>query len=128
MQILYRPGNQNVVADALSRQDTGTPSMLLALSSSIPLMFEELHKFYSTIEGTKLVYVCSNDTQNPSLFSVHQGLLFFCQQVFLPATNNFKNRILQELHESPTTGHFGIKPALTRIVAAFYWSRWTRDV
>jgi len=94
--------------------------MLLALSSPIPLLFEELQKFYSTLEGTKLVEACTKDTPNPSLFSVCHGLLFFLQKVFLPATNNFRNRILQELHEAPTAGHSGIKPTLARIAAAFY--------
>jgi len=127
-QTLYRPGKKNVVADALSRQDTYPPSMLLALSSPIPLLFEELQQFYSIIEGTTLVDACTKDTQRPSLFSVHHDLLFFCHQVFLPDTNNFRNCILQELHESPTTGHSGIKPTLARIAAAFYWLGWTRDV
>jgi len=127
-QILYRPGKQNVVVDALSRQDTDPPSMLLALSSLIPLLFEELHQFYSTIEGTKLVDACAKDTQRPNLFSARHGLLFFRHQVFQPDTNNFRNRILQELHESPTAGHSGIKPTLARIVVAFYWLGWTRDI
>jgi len=87
--------------------------MLLALSSPIPL-FEELQKFYSTIESTKLVDTCTKDTQNLSLFSVHQGLLFFGQQVFLPTTNNFRNCILQELHETATAGNSNIKPTLAR--------------
>jgi len=41
-QILYRPGKQNVVADSLSHQGTPTPSLLLALSLPIPLLFQEL--------------------------------------------------------------------------------------
>ena len=117
-----------MVADALSRQDTDPSSMLLALSSPIPLLFEELQQFYSTIEGAKLVDACTKDTQGPSLFSVRHGLLFFRHQVFLPDTNIFRNRILQELHESPTAGHSGIKPTLARIAVAFYWPGWTRDV
>jgi len=41
-QILYRPEKQNVVVDALSRQGTPTPSLLLTLSLLIPLFFQEL--------------------------------------------------------------------------------------
>jgi len=39
-QILYRPGKQNMVADPLSCQGVVTPSLLLALSSPFPLLFQ----------------------------------------------------------------------------------------
>jgi len=41
-QIIYKPGKNNVVADALSRQEPPTLLVLLAVSSPIPTIFKEL--------------------------------------------------------------------------------------
>jgi len=127
-QILYQPGKQNVVVEALSRQGTPTPSLLFALSSLIPLLFQELQQFFKTSEGAQLIQSCTHDQQQPNLFSVRNGMLFFRHQLFLLVSNKFIEKILHEMHESPTNGHSSLKPTLAQILASFYWSRWKRDV
>ena len=127
-EILYKPGKQNIVADALSRQETPNPSQLLAISSPVPNLLQELQHFYSISEGKALIQSCTKDHQLPSLFSTRQGILFFQNHIFLPTTQDFWQRILYELHASPTVVHLGLKPTLSRVAASFYWPGWTRDV
>ena len=127
-EILYKPGKQNIVADALSHQETPNLSLLLAMSSPVPNLLQELQHFYSTSEGKALIQSCTKDHQLPSLFSTWQGILFFRNHIFLPATQDFRQRFLYELHASPMAGHSGLKPTLSRVAASFYWPGWTRDV
>jgi len=68
-EILYKPGKQNIVADALSHQETPNLSLLLAMSSPVPNLLQELQHFYSTSEGKALIQSCTKDHQLPSLFS-----------------------------------------------------------
>ena len=127
-EILYKPGKQNIVADALSCQETPNPSLLLAISSPVPDLLQEIQHFYSTFEEKALIQSCTKDHQLPSLFSTRQGILFFWNHIFLPTTQDFRQRILYELHASPTVGHSGLKPTLSRLAASFYWPGSTRDV
>ena len=63
----------------------------------------------------------------PNQFSTSQGLLFFRNRIFLPQVHDFRRRIISEFHDSPTGGHSGLKPTLTKIAASFYWPGLTRD-
>jgi len=58
---------------------------------------------------------------------MRHGLLFFRHQLFLPVSGDFRQRILNEMHESFTPGHSGFKPTLAWVAASFYWPGWTRD-
>jgi len=126
-QILYKPGKNNIVADARSHQDMADPPVIMVLSAPIPLTFKELKQFYSTIAGQDFIQSCTQNHPLPSLFYTRQGILFFPHQIFLPPINNLRERILREFHASPTAGHSGVKPTLSRIAASFYWPGWTRD-
>jgi len=74
-----------------------------------------------------VLHACTSSQQQPSLFSTTHGLLFF-HQIFVPASSNFRQRIMTEFHASRYGGHSSIKPTLKRIAASFYWPKWTRDV
>ena len=102
--------------------------MLFALSSPIPILFQELQQFFKTSEGAQLIQSCTHDQQQPNLFSVCNGMLFSRHQLFLSASYKFREKILHEMHESPTNGHSSLKPTLARIAASFYWPGWTQDV
>ena len=53
---------------------------------------------------------------------------FFCHQIFVPASTDFRQHIMTEFHASPYDDHSSIKPTLKRIAASFYWPKWTKDV
>ena len=116
------------MVDALSRQGTPIPPWLLALSSPIPLLFQELQQFFKISEGAQLIQSCTHGQQQPNLFSVRNGMLFVQHQLFQSAFNKFREKILHEMHESPTNGHSSLKPTLAQIAASFYWPGWTWDV
>ena len=98
------------------------------MSSLIPQLIQELQTFFATTEGQGVVQACTSSQQQPSLFSTSHGLLFFRHQIFVPASSDFRQRIMTEFHASPSGGHSSIKPTLKRIAASFYWPKWTRDV
>jgi len=76
-QIIYQPGKENVVADALSRQGQDSTLILLAVSSPISQLIQELQTFFATTEGQEVVHACTSSQQHPSLFSTRHNLLFF---------------------------------------------------
>jgi len=51
-QIVYRPGKDNTVADTISRMDQETTHILLAVSSPIPQLIQEL-QFFMTLQKAK---------------------------------------------------------------------------
>jgi len=127
-QIVYRPGKENAVADALSRQSENQSTILFALSSPIPQLVRDLQQYLASTEDQEVIHACTRSQTQPSLFSTSQGLLFFRHQIFVPAVHDFRHRIMVEFHASLAGGHSGIKPTLKRIAASFYWPKWTRDV
>jgi len=127
-RIVYRHGKDNAVADALSRMDQETTHILLAVSSLIPQLIQELQIFYDTAEGKEVIQACTGTQQHPSLFSTGHGLLFFSHHIFVPVVKEFRKRIMTEFHASPFGSHSSFKPTLKRIAASFYWPKWTRDV
>jgi len=115
------------VVDALSCQEPPTLLVLLVVSSPIPTIFKELQQFFTTIEGTNLIRSFTNNQPLPNQFSTSQGLLFFRNRIFLLQVHDFHRRIIGEFHDSPTGGHSGLKPTMTKVVASFYWLSMTRD-
>ena len=69
----------------------------------------------------------SQPTETKSLSKSHR-LLFFRHQIFVPALNEFRQRIMTEFRASPYDDHSSFKPTLKRIAASVYWPKWTRDV
>jgi len=126
-KIIYKPGKHNVVADALSRQESPPLLVLLVVSSPIPIIFKELQQYFNTKEGKNLILSLTSNEPLPSQFSTSQGLLFFRNQIFLPQTQDFCRRITIEFHDSPTGGHSRVKPTMSKVAASFYWPGLTRD-
>jgi len=72
----------------------------------------------------------NNISTNPSSYpehKIHQGLIFYKNKFWLNNTNPFKNKLLQEFHNSPTSGHTGIKKTYLRLLENFFWQGMRSD-
>lgn len=128
--ICYKPGKENVVADALSRinEVAAEPVMNSLSSPSLPL-FTQLQDFYtSNPAGQKLVSKLQTEPNMQQKFTFKSGLIFFNDRIFIPKEAGIIPSLLLEFHSTPLGGHSGIKATLARLSSIFYWPGMHHDV
>jgi hypothetical protein len=123
-EILYKPGGQNRVADALSRMhDTEA----VCLSITIP-QWEFLERLKLDHSVQQLVQqIKDNPTAHPH-YKVQHDLLFFNNKLFIPDSSPFKKLLLEEFHSTLTAGHGGIDKTFGRLKENVYWVGMKQDV
>ncbi|PNX78431.1 transposon Tf2-1 polyprotein, partial [Trifolium pratense] len=127
-EIVYKPGAQNRVADALSRLHE-TPSQCSVIT--IPhwdfmehlrqsfAMDPTLQEFIQKIEASPATY--------PG-FQIIQGLIYFRGKLYIPSDSPIKSLLLNEFHSSLIGGHSGIQKTLGRLKENVYWDNMKSDV
>jgi hypothetical protein len=142
--IKYRPGSQNAAADALSRKDKpmegGTappdktamtllpPIQFLNNLQALPLYPESpiIHEKIRTLLpddptfGPILAKAFGNKDSESS-YSVHDGLLLHEGLVCVPDDPDLKRTILEDCHDAPAAGHFGITKTFDLVSRTFFW-------
>ena len=100
-EIIYKKGQDNRVADALSRQFE-EESTLLAISLPIPEWIEEAHREWFSHPGlSKLISQLQSDPNSTKGHSLQDEILRYKDRVVISPTSTLKSRILAELHSSP---------------------------
>ncbi|KAF2293986.1 hypothetical protein GH714_006085 [Hevea brasiliensis] len=117
-EIVYKPGKENKVADALSRVQ-GSPS-LNALFMPHASLWDRLKSLAST--DPYMIDLDKKATAKPGQpYSWKSGLLFYKNRVVIPPTSDLPIQLLQEFHDSPIGGHSGVLRTFKRIAQQFYW-------
>jgi len=110
LKILYMKGKENVAADGLSRR-----SDLAALSkiSTDEFWMDEIRK-------ASLGFPMKN-------CKVEDGLVYKRGRLYIPDEPRFKLRILQECHDSPLSGHFGLEKTFRKLQRSYFWPTMGKD-
>jgi hypothetical protein len=122
-EIVYKPGAQNRVADALSR--------IQCLALSIPHMeFIEKLKAQLLEDAAFQELICKVQADSAAYpgYQILNGLLFFKGKLFLPSTSPLKQTLLEEFHASPLGGHSGIHRTFGRLQENVFWFGMRKDV
>ncbi|MCH79797.1 Ty3/gypsy retrotransposon protein, partial [Trifolium medium] len=122
-QIEYKPGKENIPADALSRMymlswSEAKPQFLQALSTALQTDNEMLN----------IMKACQQQEEEYKLYSVRDGLLLWKDKLVIPNKPELINQILTEFHTSHIGGHAGITRTIARIQAQFFWKNMRDDI
>lgn len=128
-EIHYKPGKENLVADALSRIPEASTGLCATVSSPIFPLFNQLQQFYATHPaGKQLIIQLRESSTMQRNFSYRAGILYFQERIFIPREAAIIPSLLEEYHSSPLGGHSGIKATISRLSAVFYWPGMYADV
>ncbi|GJS67859.1 ty3-gypsy retrotransposon protein [Tanacetum coccineum] len=125
-EVLYKPGRENTVADALSRVDI--PSML-AISYPTAPWLDDIRSYYST--NPQGIEFAASITADPTVFPNHvfrDGLVFIAGKLFIPPISHIREQLLTEFHSSFIGGHAGINATVKRLSGTFTWLGLKKDV
>jgi hypothetical protein len=121
--IEYKPGRDNLAADALSR--------LMTLAWTAPQCdFINLVRAALLVDNKlkDIIQQCEQQGQCSPHYTVKDGLLFWKFRMVIPQNSDLIQKILFEFHTSPVGGHAGITRTLARIKSQFYWPTMKNDV
>ncbi len=128
--IKYRPGRENVVADALSRIpdrfDNSSSLFLLSTISTSNLLQEINLAYEKDIEIQGLKKRISNLKNSP--YQIKENLIFYRGRLFLPNDRSLKTKIIYEAHDAAYSGHLGQKRTEERLRREFTWKGLSQDV
>lgn len=112
----YRKGKENRAADALSRrmeEEEIEEGSLMALSSPTPVWIEELRTEHAcNSELQRLREQLVKGMLDLTLFTSHDGLIFYKGWLYIATDSPLRYTILKQLHESPAGGHSGYQKTL----------------
>ena len=123
--IEYRPGRENMAADALSRLH----GELVSITYPQPIWLADIQREAQT--DSKLTAMREALSKNPSRnhgYEVRGEQLWFKGRLVLPQNSRFKNALLHEFHDTPIGGHLGIFRTYKRVAASFYWVGMKKDI
>lgn len=127
--IAYKPGKDNLVADALSRQSEPATAQFLGFSTPQFVFLDNLiKKNQSDPELATLHQQVINDPHSYSDLTIKDGLLFKNGKLLLSSTSPLRHSILHEFHSTPVGGHGGIYKTLKKISSNFVWPGLKADV
>ncbi|KAJ4801510.1 polyprotein [Rhynchospora pubera] len=133
-KIEYKKGCENRVADALSRQQGRVENQdkevveLNAVTELIPQWVEEVKSSYDNDPWLEEIKEKEIREGANCKFTQHLGIWRYKGRLCIGNNQNWRNHIIQEVHDSSIGGHSGILATYKRIKGSFYWPHMKEDV
>ncbi|GMF52883.1 unnamed protein product [Phytophthora fragariaefolia] len=139
----YKPGEQNVLADALSRRPDYELAHLAYLESPLCELIREVYAGDDDLAGlvealsvpNKTVELTTRQRSRLHRYSVVEGLLYYQVDggdepgIVVPNDEDLRHRVHYEAHDTPLSGHLGREKTYTSVARNFWWPhmyKWVR--
>jgi hypothetical protein len=127
-KIIYKKGEDNKTADALSRRRS-SEAQCLAVTSGTPQWVQLVTKSYEKdAHAQQLLIKLVVDKQSVPHFSFKDGLLRYTQRVWVGQDEALHLKIMSALHDSAVGGHSRVPVTYSTIKKLFAWQGMKRDV
>ncbi|GMF50658.1 unnamed protein product [Phytophthora fragariaefolia] len=131
----YKPGKQNVLADALSRRPDYELAHLAYLESPLYELIRDSYAGDGDLAGlvealsvpSKTVGLTARQRSCLHRYSVVEGLLYYQvdvddePQLVVPDDEDLRYLVHYEAHDTPLSGHLGREKAYTSVARNFWW-------
>lgn len=126
-KIIYKKGQDNTAADALSRKHES--SSLMAVSCTTPKWLEIIVEGYHHDDQSKqLLAELAISGTNDKGYSLVDGIIKYKGRIWLGNHKEAHQAILLALHSSGLGGHSGITATYQKIKSLFAWPNMKQDI
>ena len=116
-EIIYRPGHDNIVADALSRCHNNSALTVIHVASMG--IWDDIRQASKSDDYVQHIKSQVNSPSNIN-FRWRDELLFYKGRVVIPNNELLRSQLLYELHNSKMGGHSGVIRTYQRLRQQFY--------
>src|SRR5277367_96419 len=132
LEVRYRPGRENKVADCLSRRVPGQEGEVAALQVEIHGSWSKDQEDDDECQTFRRKWCApGKDPAKAAPFLVQKGVLYNVSRqghLRLVVPESRRKEVLETHHDHPSAGHSGVQRTLEKIQRNFFWSRMRQDV
>jgi hypothetical protein len=127
-EIVYKPGAQNRVADALSRMPEPAQSCFILTIPHWDFVLQLKDQLKTDPQTVELMNNIAQQPADYSDFQIRNELLFYKGKLYIPVSCPIKQTLLEEFHYSLLGGHAGIQRTYGHLKENVYWPGMKQDV
>ena len=126
--IEYKQGQENLVADALSRGSLVECNVVSMVQLESDMLIKIKASRQSDLDVQKLIFKLQSDSKSHKHFSWVRGELRRKRRLVIGKDLELRKDILKWLHSSTCGGHSGKDATLQRVKAVVFWKGISKDV